>query len=412
MIKPLTYPDILLSLPVDKTLQTFLQNARLPLPEDFAWTDDTETTRVLINAIQNCPNQGVRDGIAAALHTAAQLSSPSGKSSIFHAAGADSTIIVGLVQCKSDLHRAFWLYVHYPLLFEQASDIDYADQHMPQAQQHDLGVLLPVRRDADSMAAFCAVIKSFYQQELGCGEVCIGLLIDRPRGTQLVSVHAKDLAMETVEFAGSRLLRRTGSPTIHMVLEYSPATGVMRTIIRGGAKYQQMLVDAFAVHMLGANEVQSSRIRQPTLNLTALATGFQVPKALEDGFVVLQVKSLTVLAPDRSFKAEFTTMAGPENRCVTELLAEHFPGENPLVHSWEIQAARINLYYAPEIGRKRAKVITVEVTRRGRLNLHKFDEALRAQLEGYLIGIGVMQEKQRLSPHVDVADAPVDETVQ
>ena len=112
-------------------------------------------------------------------------------------------------------------------------------------------------------------------------------------------------------------------------------------------------------------------------------------------------------------RGQVEDLAGNELlRCVTELLAEHFPGENPLVHSWEIQAARINLYYAPEIGRKRAKVITVEVTRRGRLNLHKFDEALRAQLEGYLIGIGVMQEKQRLSPHVDVADAPVDETVQ
>jgi len=42
----------------------------------------------------------------------------------------------------------------------------------------------------------------------------------------------------------------------------------------------------------------------------------------------------------------------------------------------------------------------VEVTRRGRLNLHKYDERLRAQLEGYLISLGIMQPQQRLSPQV------------
>jgi len=210
----------------------------------------------------------------------------------------------------------------------------------------------------------------------------------------------KDLPTQRVEFDGPELMRHTGSPTIQMILEYSLVTGVVRTVIKGGAKYQQMLVDAFAVHLLGVDQVHAERIKQPILNLTALRLGFQVPQALADGFVTLQVKNLTVMSPNRALKVDFLAMASADNRCVTASMAEHFPTDNPLHRGWEIQAARINLYYPPEAGRSRAKVIPVEVTRLGRLNLHKYDEALRARLEGYLIGIGVMQAQQRLSPQV------------
>ena len=116
--------------------------------------------------------------------------------------------------------------------------------------------------------------------------------------------------------------------------------------------------------------------------------------------MTVQVKSLTVMSPNRALKADFVAMASAENRCVTELMAEHFSGDNPLQRGWEIQAARINLYYPPEAGRSRSKVVPVEVTRLGRLNLHKYDEQLRARLEGYLITLGVMQADQRLSPQL------------
>ena len=101
-------------------------------------------------------------------------------------------------------------------------------------------------------------------------------------------------------------------------------------------------------------------------------------------------------------------MASSEQRCVTELLREEFHGEDPLARGWLITAARINLYYPPEPGKARSKVITVEVTRRGRLNLHKFDAALQAQLEGYLVSLGILQPGQTLNaqeapPEADTA---------
>ena len=395
-----TYADVLLHLPVDTTLKTYLDQHGLALPDDFDWADDTDTTNRLIEAIQDCPDPALRDKIVAGLFVSTQLAHPRGKQAMFQIGAWHPTALLGLIACQSDHHRAFWLLVHHPDLFEQAAEIEYVDSHVQQAQQHDLGTKAPVRRDAASMAAFCEAIKAFYKIELGCGEVCVAHILDRAQGTQLVTVHAKDLAMLRLEFEGMVLTRRVGSPNIHMVLEYSETTGVTRTIIRGGAKYHEMLAQAFAEHLLGVN-VSAQRIKPPTLDLTALKLGFQVPQAIDDGFVALQVKALTLMSPDTELKAEFTAMASSERQCVTELIAEKFPQDNPLAHHWLVNAASINLYYAPPPGKERCPVVTVEVTRRGRLNLHKFDEKLRAQLEGYLVQIGILQEKQVLSPQAD-----------
>src|SRR5690606_29182578 len=60
---------------------------------------------------------------------------------------------------------------------------------------------------------------------------------------------------------------------------------------------------------------------------------------------------------------------------------------------------QINLYYPPEPGRTRARVVPIEVTSRGRLNLHQFDPRLQAQLERYLVRIGILRPGQTLSTH-------------
>lgn len=88
-------------------------------------------------------------------------------------------------------------------------------------------------------------------------------------------------------------------------------------------------------------------------------------------------------------------MQASQQRSVHELLKEKLPG--PLEGQWAVTAAQVNLYYPPEPGRTRAKVVIIEVTSKGRLNLHKFDNKLQAQLERYLVKVGILQKGQTLS---------------
>ena len=389
-----TFVDVMLELPVDTTLRDFLTSHGLPVPDGFAWDDTPETSQILVEAVKIWPDTDARDRMTANLLASVQLGDAAGKQAMFEAVVADGAALVGLTLCQSDIHRSFWLYVHHPALFDRAYDFSFWENHGPQTQQYDLGLKRQPNTADSALVGLRQAISAFYKRELQCGDGSEAHLIERSPGVFLLSVHIKDMAMLRLEFEGSTLKRRVGNPNIHMVLEYAKATGVVRTLVRGGAKYQQMLVEAFAEHVLGV-KANAHRIKSPTLDLSMLRTGFDVQEAFEDGFSMVQLKALTLLSPDSALKIDCTAMQSSQQRSVHELLKEKLPG--PLEGQWAVTAAQVNLYYPPEPGRTRPKVVTIEVTSKGRLNLHKFDAKMQAQLEGYLVAVGILQKGQTLS---------------
>lgn len=381
-------------LPVDATLREFLTGHGLILPKDFAWTDTPQTTQALIDALLACPDMSVRDTVLAKLRDSVALADAAGTQAMFQVSAANAAALSGLATCKSPTHRSFWLAVRYPTLFDRAGDLDYFERQVAHAQQHELDVKRTPDTSAAAIAVLCTDVAAFYQRELQCGDRSKAYVLERSPGVYLLSVHIKDLSTVQLEFEGNELTRRVGNPNIHSVVEYSASTGVTRSLVKGGAKYHQMLLKAFAEHLLHAH-LDAQRLKPPTLDLSVLRLGFDVPQAQADGFNVLQVKALSLLSPDAQLKIDCTAMAPSAHRCVTELLDEKLPG--PLAENWLVTAADINLYYPPEPGKTRAKVISIELTRKGRLNLHKFDAALQAQLEGYLVALGVLKSGQTLS---------------
>lgn len=389
-----TWIEWLHELPVDGALRDFLTAHGLAMAPDFAWTDAPETTKALIDALVNDPSGTVRDPVAAKLRAAVSLGDASGSQAMFEVASGDAAVLASLATCKSDAHRSFWLYSKHPALFDRAGDIDHFERQSAQAQQHDLGVKRVPDTSPAALAALRADVSAFYQREMQCGDRCKAYVVERSPGIFLLSVHTKDLPMVRLEFEGDELKRHVGNPNIHSVVEYSSMTGVSRSLAKGGAKFHQALLKAFAEHCLHV-DLEAQRLRPPTLDLSVLRLGFDVPQAQADGFNVLQIKSITLLSPDTQLKLDCTAMASSDHRCVTELLAEKLP--TPLTEHWLITAAQINLYYPPAPGKVRPKVITVEVTRKGRLNLQKFDAALQAQLEGYLLSLGILAPGQTLT---------------
>ena len=403
-----TWIEWLHELPVDAALRDFLTAHGLAMAPDFAWTDAPETTRALIDALVNDPSGSVRDPVAAKLRAAVSLGDAAGSQAMFEVAAGDAAVLASLATCKSDAHRSFWLYSKHPALFDRAGDIDHFERQSAQAQQHDLGVKKVPDTSEAALAALRADLCAFYQREMQCGDRCKAYIVERSPGIFLLSVHIKDLPTVRLEFEGDELKRHVGNPNIHSVVEYSSITGVSRSLAKGGAKFHQALLKAFAEHCLHV-DLEAQRLRPPTLDLSILRLGFDVPQAQADGFNVLQIKSITLLSPDTQLKLDCTAMASRDHRCVTELLAEKLP--TPLTEHWLITAAQINLYYPPAPGKVRPKVITVEVTRKGRLNLQKFDAGLQAQLEGYLLSLGILAPGQTLTAQASPPTAEMAEPV-
>ena len=85
MSKLQNYADILINLPIDETLKTFLERHALPLPEGWSWQDNIYTSRTLVKLIQSYLDTVKRDRIIAGLHASSTLAHPLGKQAMFQA---------------------------------------------------------------------------------------------------------------------------------------------------------------------------------------------------------------------------------------------------------------------------------------------------------------------------------------
>lgn len=388
---------VLLSLPPDSTMRKFLLDRAVPLPAELNW-DEAETACIeVLRAVRDWPDAAKRDGLLAELSKVYALSHPAGREAAYEAAALqDVAVMVHLTSKLSDLHRAFWLYVHHPRLFDQATDLLYFDGYESRAQMHDLGIRAEPDMGNPALEAFRIEVGAFYQQKQGSGEHGVAYGMRRRSGNVLITLHLKDLPMLRLEFDGPRLKQHVGHPDFVSAIEYCPSTGVTQAIVTGGAPYQAALLKAFARHILHRDHVDPKRLVPPCLNLSSLRAGFQVPEALDDGFDLIRVRSLTLLDSQGKLKIVASAMGRENAECVTELLREDATTVQLLESGWTITAAQIDLYYPPEPGKVRRKRIKIEITSRGRLNLNQYDEALKGQLERYLVTAGVMQAGQTL----------------
>ena len=396
-----TFVDVLLELPVDATLQQLLTEHALPVPLGFAWDDTPVTSRALLDCVRQWPDIAAKDRLIGELNACLPLADQPGQQAIFQIALKDHDIVDELATCKSDLHRAFWFYRHHPELFRHALDADFIERRGSQVQQHALNIKRHPNMTKPALAAFEQGVSKFYQRKMHCGDGVEGTIFQRSPGVFLLTIHVKDLATMHLEFQGTSLTRRVGNPSIHGMLEYSEKTGVVRTLIRGGAIYHQMLASEFATHVLG-QIVDAKRIKPEKLDLTQFRAGVDFPQAIKDGFVAVQLKQITVLSPTGKLKVEATATAMAQHQSVTELMQEEMSA--PLEGGWTVTAVQINLYYPGEAGR-RNRVVTAELTSMGRLRLPMRDPVMKANVESYLVEKGILARGQTLDaddfPQVD-----------
>lgn len=396
-----TFVDVLLELPVDATLQQLLTEHALPVPLDFAWDDTPETSRALLDFVRQSPDIAAKDRLIGELNACLPLADQPGQQAIFQIALKDHDIVDELATCKSDLHRAFWFYRNHPELFRHALDADFIERRGSQVQQHALSLKRHPNMTKPALAAFEQGVSKFYQRKMHCGDGVESTIFQRSPGVFLLTIHVKDLATMHLEFQGTSLTRRVGNPSIHGMLEYSEKTGVVRTLIRGGAIYHQMLASEFATHVLGQT-VDAKRIKPEKLDLTQFRAGADFPQAIKDGFLAVQLKQITVLSPTGKLKVEATATAMAQHQSVTELMQEEMSA--PLEGGWTVTAVQINLYYPGEAGR-RNRVVTAELTSMGRLRLPMRDPVMKANVESYLVEKGILARGQTLDaddfPQVD-----------
>lgn len=352
-------------------------------------------------AIERLPSDA-RERLIAELHTASQLGDAPGRQAMYQAATLRADILAGLTLCSSDLHRSFWLYHRHRETFNLARASDYLATHSLCAQQFDLGVNLMPRRDAQALEALRAAISQHYRHHYGCGDTCVLQLTERSAGVYMLQAYIRDLPTLRLEFVGEAVRRRVGHPSIHLVLEYSPATGIARTSLRGSSACHRKLVEAFARHLLGVDQIKA---RPMTVDLSPLRMGVELHRPSR-GFTKLQVQQITAMSANGVMSVTYTIVEDGYRDDITAEVRKNLPGSDPLGEQWVIVSARLVLHRMHEPGAPDTGEIVVDITHTGRLNLTRFNAQLQAQIEGYLVDVGVLLPGQTLHA---VVDAPAGE---
>lgn len=389
----MTWADVLLDLPVDGVLYQFFEQEGLSVPADFEWLDTMVNTRALIELVGSTTDTDLRDRITAGLAALARLDHLKGRQAIFEMAEPMPDVRSQLALCRSDLHRALWLSIKHPMLYQRAAALCQFETFENLSQQYELGIKATPDLSISAMAALEAEVSSFYLRKQNVAQACVSFIHERECGVYFVGLRIKDLSSLSLEFDGSALIRRESSPCISMSLEYSSRSGVARVFARGRVEYQQCLLKAFVRHLLKVSS-EMHWLPPPTLDLSKLRLGFIAPKAVTDGFTLMRVRSFTFISPDHQLRVDCCALEADGQSCVTDLLTRKMP--DVIEQEWLISAAQIDLYCPPFIDGHGPRTVTVEITRKGRLNLPRFTRGLQTQLEGYLLEAGVMQPHQML----------------
>ena len=390
----MTWADVLLDLPVDGVLRQFFEQEGLSVPSTFQWVDTTVASRKLMQLVLDDKDSALRDRVTTKLAACSRLDHLKGRQAMFEVATSLPHVRSSLAHLRSDLQRALWLSMDQPVLYEQANELCHFDMFEDLGQQFDLGIKAVPDTADHAVQALESELSDFYLRKRNAGQACVSFIHERENGVYFLGLRLKDLSSLRLEFEDGHCIRRESNPCISLSLEYSSHTGVARTLVQDGVEFHQALLKAFVKHHLKVSDPMDW-LPPPTLDLSKLMLGFVVPKAVADGFNMMRVRTLTLISPDHQLRVDCCALENDGETCVTSLLNDKMP--EVVEQGWMISAAQIDFYRPPIIGRIGEQIVTVVLTRRGRLNLPRFDRVLQTQLEGYLLAAGVMHPNQTLS---------------
>jgi len=379
--------DVLQQLASDATMQTFLGDRGVALPDYLIDPEPQPIIAAQIAELIATAAPDCRDRIRADLRQVTALASATGQRLIYSICADTPEVLDRLSEKATPMQRSFWLFVAHRSIFEAAEEALWFE-HAPRtfSKSYDVGVRLPVHRDAKSLRLFESAIAHFYSKKEGCGRFAKATITDHHAdGSVLVTVYIQDHVQQQPEFNGDHLEWRSSTPARWSALQFWPAMGEAKTVVRHGRDYHEALIEIFALCFL-RTKVHARQIRPILLNLQPLKQPLPLPADIEVSAV--QLRELTLFDVHDGSELVMKAPTLQPNISVHDLDRRWCP-KSPLLanHCFRVTAAKIAVIYPPAPSTKRftpACRAVIELRKTGGTNLEEFEEGLRTRLGAYL----------------------------
>ena len=195
----------------------------------------------------------------------------------FHAAcAADADALEAFAE-RDFREQAMWVFHAREQLFRDV-ELHLAFQSKANGKywkKHRIEAGLDLTKERDSLEAFSREVAKLYEKS-GCGRSAhIEHSVHASDGSVQLTIYVEGPITAFAHFTESKFDRVTTRIALETAVVYQPATGVLESVVKGGAKNHQTVLTLFGKHVVG-RELRPEEIEKARFKLNELRNGLEM----------------------------------------------------------------------------------------------------------------------------------------
>lgn len=196
----------------------------------------------------------------------------------FRSACADDPIVEAAFASRDEREIALWMLTNRDKTFRDA-ELHIAFQAKTNGKywkKHRIQPGLDPTRDRDQLESFCHDVAKLYKK-VGAGDGVHIEISERPTDESIqLTIYVEGPVTALAHFAQNNFTRLTTRIALETAIVYHPTTGIVETIVKGGAKNHTAVLQLFGKHVV-EQEITPEEIEKKRYRLNALRDGLMEP---------------------------------------------------------------------------------------------------------------------------------------
>lgn len=196
----------------------------------------------------------------------------------FRSACANDPAVEAAFTSRDEREIALWMLTNHDQTFRNA-ELHIAFQAKTNGKywkKHRIQPGLDLTHDRTQLEAFCHEVAKLYKK-VGAGDGVHIELSERPADESVqLTIYVEGPVTALAHFAQNNFTRLTTRIALETAIVYRPATGIVETIVKGGAKNHTAVLQLFGKHVVD-EEITPEEIEKKRYKLNALRDGLMEP---------------------------------------------------------------------------------------------------------------------------------------
>ena len=273
----------------------------------------------------------------------------------FHVACADDTEALEAFASRDAREKALWVFHARDKLFRDV-ELNLAFQAKANGKywkKHRIEAGLDLTNEREKLEAFSHEVAKLFEKSGGGKSTHIEQSVHASDGSVQLTIYVEGPITALAHFTENKFNRVSTRIALETAVVYQPATGVIESVVKGGSKNHQTVLQLFGKHLVG-RDIQPEEIEKARFKLNELRDGLQTFDDLSQ-FGVEKIRLRRAqFRPRANTGTSFRIEASPEQDQddAIELAHKTLKVQHSFETEYNLDGASVLVYLAPVDGQK------------------------------------------------------------